>query len=101
MLNFSRYKRVPVVDFPQRQWPNKQIEKAPIWCSVDLRDGNQALIEPMTVEEKVETFIEIVADSTGQMKDAMGLAVEEVKEVVEVTKEEMKEIVEKAKDDLK
>ena len=56
MLNFSRYKRVPVLDFPQRQWPNKQIEKAPIWCSVDLRDGNQALIEPMTVEEKVEMF---------------------------------------------
>lgn len=56
MLNFKRYKKVPVVDYPQRQWPNKEIEKAPIWCSVDLRDGNQALIEPMTVEEKVEMF---------------------------------------------
>jgi 2-isopropylmalate synthase len=56
MMNFKRYKRVPVVDFPIRQWPNKQIEKAPIWCSVDLRDGNQALIEPMVVEEKVEFF---------------------------------------------
>lgn len=56
MLNFGRYKRVPVLDFPQRQWPNKEIRKAPIWCSVDLRDGNQALIEPMTVEEKVEMF---------------------------------------------
>ena len=56
MLNFKRYKRVPVVGYPQRQWPNKEIEKAPIWCSVDLRDGNQALIEPMTVEEKVEMF---------------------------------------------
>ena len=56
MLNYKRYKRVPVVDYPQRQWPNKEIEKAPIWCSVDLRDGNQALIEPMTVEEKVEMF---------------------------------------------
>lgn len=56
MLNFKRYKRIPVVDYPQRQWPNKEIEKAPIWCSVDLRDGNQALIEPMTVEEKVEMF---------------------------------------------
>ncbi|MDF2586423.1 MAG: leuA [Anaerocolumna sp.] len=55
-MNFKRYKRVPVVDFPIRQWPNKQIEKAPIWCSVDLRDGNQALIEPMVVEEKVEFF---------------------------------------------
>ena len=56
MLNYKKYKRVPVVDYPEREWPNKQIEKAPIWCSVDLRDGNQALIEPMTVEEKVEMF---------------------------------------------
>ena len=37
-------------------WPDKEIEKAPIWCSVDLRDGNQALIEPMVVEEKIEMF---------------------------------------------
>ncbi|MFR5600905.1 MAG: 2-isopropylmalate synthase [Lachnospiraceae bacterium] len=56
MLNYQRYQRVPVVDFPERQWPGKQIEKAPIWCSVDLRDGNQALIEPMVVEEKIEMF---------------------------------------------
>ena len=56
MLNFQRYRRVPVMNYPEREWPNKQIEKAPIWCSVDLRDGNQALIEPMTVEEKVEMF---------------------------------------------
>ena len=56
MLNFKRYQRVPVVDYPQREWPNKQIRKAPMWCSVDLRDGNQALIEPMVVEEKVEFF---------------------------------------------
>ncbi len=56
MLNYKRYKRVPVVDYPEREWPNKQIEKAPVWCSVDLRDGNQALIEPMVVEEKVEFF---------------------------------------------
>jgi 2-isopropylmalate synthase len=45
-----------VVDFKERTWPNKEIEKAPIWCSVDLRDGNQALIEPMNVEEKMEMF---------------------------------------------
>ncbi|MCI8865205.1 MAG: 2-isopropylmalate synthase [Lachnospiraceae bacterium] len=56
MLNFKRYKRVPVVDYPEREWPNRQIEKAPSWCSVDLRDGNQALIEPMVVEEKIEFF---------------------------------------------
>lgn len=56
MLNYKRYKRNPVLQYPQRQWPNKQIEKAPIWCSVDLRDGNQALIEPMNVDEKMEMF---------------------------------------------
>lgn len=56
MYNIERYKRVPVVDFPTRTWPNKEIMKAPIWCSVDLRDGNQALIEPMIVEEKIEMF---------------------------------------------
>ena len=56
MLNYTRYKRNPVIDFPERTWPDKQIEKAPIWCSVDLRDGNQALIEPMSVDEKMELF---------------------------------------------
>lgn len=56
MLNYKKYKRVPVVDYKEREWANKQIEKAPLWCSVDLRDGNQALIEPMVVEEKIEMF---------------------------------------------
>ena len=56
MLNYKKYKRVPVVDYPEREGPNKEIEKAPIWCSVDLRDGNQALVEPMVVEEKIEMF---------------------------------------------
>ena len=56
MLNYKRYQRNPVIDLPDRSWPNQQIEKAPIWCSVDLRDGNQALIEPMVVEEKIEFF---------------------------------------------
>lgn len=56
MLNYSRYRKNPVVDYPEREWPNKEITKAPIWCSVDLRDGNQALIDPMVVEEKIEMF---------------------------------------------
>ena len=56
MYHIERYKRNPVVDYPEREWPNKQIEKAPSWCSVDLRDGNQALVEPMVVEEKMEMF---------------------------------------------
>ena len=56
MLNYKRYKRNPVLDYPEREWPNKEIQKAPIWCSVDLRDGNQALIDPMQVDEKIEMF---------------------------------------------
>ena len=56
MLNYKRYRRVPVLDYPERKWPENQIQKAPMWCSVDLRDGNQALIEPMVVEEKIEFF---------------------------------------------
>ena len=60
MLNYKRYRRNPVVDLPDRQWPNRQIEKAPIWCSVDLRDGNQALIDPMVVSEKIDFFNHLV-----------------------------------------
>ena len=56
MLNYKRYKANPVLQFPERTWPNKQITKAPIWCSVDLRDGNQALVEPMSVDEKMALF---------------------------------------------
>ena len=56
MMNFKKYKRVPVLDYPNREWPDKEIKKAPAWCSVDLRDGNQALIDPMTVDEKIEMF---------------------------------------------
>lgn len=56
MVNYQRYKKNPVVVLKDRQWPDHEIEKAPIWCSVDLRDGNQALIEPMVVEEKIEFF---------------------------------------------
>jgi len=56
MVNYKRYKRNPVLNYPEREWPNKEIEKAPIWCSVDLRDGNQALIDPMQVDEKIEMF---------------------------------------------
>ena len=56
MLNYKRYQRNPVEYYPERQWPGREIEKAPIWCSVDLRDGNQALIDPMVVSEKMEFF---------------------------------------------
>ncbi|MDU7212809.1 2-isopropylmalate synthase [Clostridium sp.] len=56
MLNVNKYKRFKTINFKERTWPNKEVTKAPIWCSVDLRDGNQALISPMTVDEKVEMF---------------------------------------------
>ena len=56
MRGFERYKRTPVINYPEREWPGKQIEKAPAWVSVDLRDGNQALIDPMVVSEKMEMF---------------------------------------------
>jgi 2-isopropylmalate synthase len=54
--SLTKYKPYPVVDLPTRTWPSKRIETAPIWCSVDLRDGNQALIDPMTVDEKINFF---------------------------------------------
>ncbi|TKB09069.1 2-isopropylmalate synthase [Desulforhopalus sp. IMCC35007] len=52
----KKYKAYPRIDLANRQWPSRQIEKAPIWCSVDLRDGNQALIQPMSLKKKLEMF---------------------------------------------
>ena len=52
----AKYIPLPTVDLPDRQWPNRTLTHAPIWCSVDLRDGNQALAQPMSVEEKLEYF---------------------------------------------
>lgn len=54
--SFHKYIPFQQINLPDRQWPNKVIEKAPIWCSVDLRDGNQALIDPMNLQEKLEFF---------------------------------------------
>ncbi len=56
MLNYKKYKRFETIKLKDRTWPDNEITKSPIWCSVDLRDGNQALINPMTVDEKVEFF---------------------------------------------
>jgi len=52
----GKYRPYPQVDLPDRQWPSNVIEKAPIWCSVDLRDGNQALVTPMNLDQKLELF---------------------------------------------
>lgn len=51
-----KYKRSSFVSLPDRKWPSAHITKAPIWCSVDLRDGNQALATPMNIEEKLELY---------------------------------------------
>ena len=57
---YKKYIPFKQIDLPDREWPNKTITKAPIWCSVDLRDGNQALIDPMNLEEKLEFFHALV-----------------------------------------
>lgn len=51
-FDHRRYRPAPVLDLPQRVWPTRVVERAPIWASVDLRDGNQALLEPMGVAQK-------------------------------------------------
>jgi 2-isopropylmalate synthase len=60
-MPFYRYCKYPRVDIYNRQWPDKIIVKAPIWCSIDLRDGNQALSMPMSIEEKIKMFELLVA----------------------------------------
>lgn len=58
MMNqgYKKYKPFTPIPLTDRQWPNHVIDHAPIWCSVDLRDGNQALVDPMNLEEKLEYF---------------------------------------------
>lgn len=56
-MNYKKYQKMyHPVPLENRQWPDNEITKAPIWCSVDLRDGNQALYSPMTTDEKIEFF---------------------------------------------
>lgn len=56
----SKYSAYPVLNLPDRTWPNKTITQAPIWCSSDLRDGNQSLIEPMSPDKKLRFFKTLV-----------------------------------------
>ena len=56
----AKYRPFPPVHLPDRQWPNRTLTRAPIWCSVDLRDGNQALAVPMNVGQKLELFQTLV-----------------------------------------
>ena len=54
--SIAKYRPFPPVHLPDRTWPGRTITQAPRWCAVDLRDGNQALVKPMTVEQKTRLF---------------------------------------------
>src|SRR6266853_4473359 len=56
----GKYRPFPTIHLPGRQWPNRTLEKAPRWCSVDLRDGNQALAQPMNISQKLEMLNALV-----------------------------------------
>lgn len=56
LKGYKKYIPFKPINIPDRTWPDKTITKAPTWCSVDLRDGNQALVDPMNLEEKLELF---------------------------------------------
>lgn len=60
MKNVQKYQPFPPVHLPDRQWPNRTLTKSPLWCSVDLRDGNQALEIPMNLEQKLKFFQHLV-----------------------------------------
>ena len=57
---YEKYIPFEPIRLPKRTWPDRQITQAPAWCSVDLRDGNQALVDPMNVEEKLRLFHTLV-----------------------------------------
>ena len=59
-MSFTKYQQYPSVKNFKREWADKQITQAPIYCSVDLRDGNQALVNPLTIEQKIEYFNTLV-----------------------------------------
>ena len=71
MKGYEKY--IPFTPQPieNRTWPDKVIEKAPIWCSVDLRDGNQALVDPMNMQEKLEMF-HMLVDEIGVKEVEIG-----------------------------
>ncbi len=56
----KKYRPFEPVPLPDRRWPSRTIQKPPVWCSVDLRDGNQALIEPMDAARKTRMFLKLV-----------------------------------------
>jgi 2-isopropylmalate synthase len=56
----AKYRPFQPIDLPDRRWPKQTIKRPPIWLSTDLRDGNQALIEPMDAERKLSLFLSLV-----------------------------------------
>ena len=60
-FDHRKYAPFPAVDKPDRRWPSRRIEKAPLWAAVDLRDGNQALIKPMNVAQK-KRFLQLLVE---------------------------------------
>ena len=59
-MPFHKYKPFAPIHLPDRRWPSRVIERAPLWCSVDLRDGNQALVEPMGLARKLKLWHELI-----------------------------------------
>src|SRR5690625_1654998 len=59
-FDYKKYRPTPVIKRPERRWPDKVLTQAPVWCAVDLRDGNQALVKPMTVAQKTRLFTLLV-----------------------------------------
>src|SRR5207302_11444321 len=55
-MAIEKYRPYPPVQLPERRWPERTVDRAPGWCSVDLRDGNQARIDPMDVHRKRRLF---------------------------------------------
>ena len=60
MFDHRKYITTPAIQLKDRTWPDKQLTQSPDWCSVDLRDGNQALANPMSVEKKTRLFDTLV-----------------------------------------
>jgi len=86
-MNNKRYAPLPEADMKgKRLWPGKKLTKAPVWCSVDLRDGNQALTDPMTVEGKIEFFRTLVDIGFKQIEvgfpSASGIEFDFVRELI-------------------
>ncbi len=83
----SKYRPFPPIALPNRQWPDRVIDAAPTWCSVDLRDGNQALIEPMGSERKMRMFKLLLAMGFKEIEvgfpAASGTDYDFVREVIE------------------